>query len=269
MKSLGRRELESHLCQIHGASQVFLALDYDGTLAPIVSKPQEARLSLNSLSLLKKLSKNPKIILCIVTGRSMDSILKLIPLPKILFIANHGFEMKWGKKTWTHPLSKKLKPLYREILKKLKRGLSCFPGIFIENKKATLTVHYRDVSLQQIPYLKKIVHHILSSHLKQIKLTSGKKVFEIRPRTNWDKGKALLKMGRVKNLSRDAFKIYIGDDQTDEDVFRVLKSKSLTVRVGLSKKSYASHYVQSPKEVLDFLNQIIFPVRSFYRDKVT
>jgi len=127
----------------------------------------------------------------------------------------------------------------------------------VEDKKLTLTVHYRNVKNNLIRGLKKKVFDIVNDYKGKIRITTGKKIIEVKPDVNWNKGKAVLKILRKVN-ARDNKKniIYIGDDNTDEDVFRVLDKKAITIHVGNKRKSFAQYYVKNVRGVQKFLEWI-------------
>ncbi len=236
--------------KIKNAKKIFLALDYDGTLSTIVKNPKQAFLSSQTRTLLKQLCKTPHLQLAIVTGRSMQDIQKLVGIQDIIYIANHGFEISANTKTWIHPQAKKSIPLLNQALLELHERLNAIPGILIENKKVTASIHYRKTPSRLTKKIQMEINKILSNHPKIFKKTDGKKVFEIRPNINWDKGQALKKVLRKKYSSKNQpLTLFLGDDQTDEDVFRMLTQKDLGIRVGYASTSHADLYVRNTPEV--------------------
>ena len=141
--------------------------------------------------------------------------------------------------------------------------LSAIKGIFIEDKGLSLSVHYRLADRIQIPRIKTILQEatILYALRDKIRIKSGKEVFEIRPWADWDKGKVvlwLLARWKFSLKGRDIVPIYIGDDKTDEDAFKVLKNKGLTIFVGSpNKDSFAQYYLKNTQEVKEFLKEIL------------
>jgi len=110
--------------------------------------------------------------------------------------------------------------------------------------------------------VKDVFYKIANPYLKKndIKIRKGKKLLEIRPIADWDKGKAVLRLlSKQKSVCKNdkILPVYIGDDLTDEDAFQVLKSKGITVFVGKPKKSYADFYLQDTEEVKKFLMKIL------------
>jgi len=241
---------------------IALFLDYDGTLTRIVSHPRLANLSPSMKKTLKQISLNKKIVSSIVTGRSLTDIQKKVGLSAISYIGNHGFEIQGKQFRYTHPKGTVSKKIFKKIVPLLEEQLKSFRGIFIEDKGFTLSVHYRKLNPAKVSQAKKAVHLILSSYLEkeQIRMTQGKKVWEIRPPVQWNKGLAVrwfLKKINSKNKKK-YFPIYIGDDKTDEDAFEILNKSGLTIKVvdKKSAKSAASFYLNNTGEVLELLKRI-------------
>ncbi|NQU73826.1 MAG: trehalose-phosphatase, partial [Candidatus Omnitrophica bacterium] len=131
----------------------------------------------------------------------------------------------------------------------------------VENKGLTLSVHYRLVQTGQVNKVKNIFHSTLRSFVrrKRVRVTSGKKVLEVRPRVELDKGKAILLMlGKLPFVRPGVLPIYVGDDKTDESAFRVVnKKKGISIFVGgLNRRSSAEYYLKSTREVNTFLERM-------------
>lgn len=234
-----------------------LFLDYDGTLTPIVKKPSLAKMKNNQKKLLKKLALSSDIFLCIVTGRTLKNIKNLLYLPKTFYIATHGFEFFCPAHSIKKPFpEKKLKALIL-LKRKLRFLLSKFPKSLLEDKKWILTYHFRLVPRKNqkefVKLFKSITRPFLKS--KKIKLHEGKKIIELRPPTNWNKGKAVQYL--IKKLKLKKYlPIYIGDDKTDEDAFKVLKNKGITIKVGKGK-TLAKYRFGNAANVYSFLDKVL------------
>lgn len=251
--------------------RLFIFLDYDGTLTPIVEIPQKAILPKETKKTLLRLSKNPEYKLAIISGRALKDIKRLIGIKNIIYAGNHGFELEGPKIKFKNSLPQKYQKIFRRLKKDLESRLSKIKGAFMEDKGYSLSLHYRLVKEKDTPLVKTIFHEtIIVPRVKaQVKIFTGKKVFEIRLPSDWNKGKAVLWLLARQQFSlkgNKVFPIYIGDDTTDEDAFNVLKGKGLTIFVGkpyikkFRKKffySQAEYYLKNTREVKKFLERIL------------
>lgn len=235
--------------------KLLLFLDYDGTLTPIVSKPHLAKLTQTRRTLLKKISRNPDIIMTVVSGRQLSNLKKLVRLSGIYYAGNHGFEMIGPKTRTIHPKAKAAIPDLRKIKAELKNKLKGIKGILVEDKILTLSLHYRLVRSSQVSKVSRSFKQVVNPYLKKkkVRITSGKKVFEVRPNIKWDKGRAVLWFLKKLGQGKETFPVYIGDDTTDEDAFKALRQKGITIRVGKQKGSAAKHWVKDVDQVYKLL----------------
>lgn len=226
---------------------IYLLLDYDGTLTPIVKKPELANLSYQTKTTLRKLTKKKKFSISIISGRSIKQLKEKIGIKNILLAGNHGLEAK-GINVGATALPLKIREQLRSACKPIK-------GAFLEDKDITLSVHYRLVGKNDAARLAQRIKIVTGPYVrnKKIKVTKGKKVIEIRPPVAWDKGSFVEKLFR-KNPG--FLPVYIGDDKTDESAFnKVNRLKGFSVFVGKGfTKSNAKYYLKDTKEVLDFLS---------------
>ncbi len=244
--------------KITSQRKIILFLDYDGTLVPIKKKPSLAVLSTSIRKLLKKLATHSNISVIIVTGRSFSDIKKLMGIKKITYVSNHGFQISGDKIKWIHPDAKRNIAILKKIFLLLNNALSSFPETLVEDKKLTLSVHFRNERNNHIQFVKKIVAATIQPFQENINKTAGKKVIEIRPNINWNKGKAVLKvLALLQHRKNKNSIICIGDDKTDEDAFRALRNKAITVHVGSKRNTKAYYYLQNTKQVKTFLETIL------------
>ena len=143
----------------------------------------------------------------------------------------------------------------------MEQKISYIRGAFVEDKGLSLSLHYRLVDKKQVPQIKTIFHEAVILYLvrNKIKIKPGKMVLEVRPPAEWDKGKVVLWLLARRNFisgEKNVLPVYIGDDITDEDAFRALKRKGLTVFVGEPGDSKADYYLKNTEEVVKFLRLI-------------
>lgn len=232
--------------------RIALLLDYDGTLVPIRKNPDSAALPCKIAGLLSSLARKPGVSVCIVTGRALSDIKRVAGVRGVSYIANHGFEIWHRGSLWVHPNLKKIIPFQKKARDVLKETLADVEGVLIEDKTYTLSVHYRCAASASLPFIRKAAcSAALCGHLK---VRKGKKVFEIRPDIEWDKGEAVMKWSEISKTA-DALKIYMGDDETDEDAFRAIGEAGITVKVG-RKATLAGFCLRSHKDVWAFLTAL-------------
>ena len=191
--------------------------------------------------------------LAIISGRALRDIRKMVGLKNIVYVGNHGFEIDGPRIHFESLTPPDIKKTFTKIKDELVKNFAKLEGVIIEDKGLTLSVHYRLVPEKMTDSVAKTFHKTCRPYLKkkQIKISSGKKVFEIKPPIEWDKGKAVLwllaQQARANGKNR-VFPIYIGDDRTDEDVFLTLKKNGITVFVGQDGRSAARYYVKDTGE---------------------
>ncbi|OGU63411.1 MAG: trehalose-phosphatase [Stygiobacter sp. RIFOXYC12_FULL_38_8] len=242
---------------IKTARQIILFLDYDGTLVPIMEKPSLAVMSYQMEEILRDLNRKGNISIFLVTGRAHSDIKKIFRVKDVTIISNHGFQITGKNINWSHPDIKHFLPSLRKTKLLLMKKLNFFPSTFLEDKRITMTVHFRNAEKKHIPLLKKTVRNIVVNYKEDLHTTSGKKVVEVRPNIRWNKGEAVLKIMKRLRIRNEATKIlYVGDDKTDEDAFKALKHKAVTIVVGRKQNSHANYYVRNTDEVQKVLQSI-------------
>ncbi len=240
---------------------IILFLDFDGTLAPIVDTPRNAFIPQEIKELLRDLSKSSKCKVTIISGRALKDIRKIIGLKRVIYSGNHGLEIEGAGIEFKSRVSPRLKLIIRHIYKDIVGGLSEIKGVLIEDKLLTISVHYRMIEKKDIQEFMRIFNKIVNPYITrgEIKINPGKKVYEIKPPVVWNKGKAVLwLLARQDFFSKKniVFPIYAGDDVTDEDAFKVLKNKGLTIFVGERGDSEAQYYFKNQKKTAEFLRLI-------------
>ncbi|CAD5184298.1 probable trehalose-phosphate phosphatase 6 [Musa acuminata AAA Group] len=247
--------------------QIVMFLDYDGTLSPIVDDPDSAFMSDTMRAAVKKVAR--LFPTAIVSGRCRSRVYEFVRLTELYYAGSHGMDIKVPKGTrYTkkkkavlfQPASEFL-PLMNEIHKALLETTRSIPGAKVENNKFCVSVHFRCVDETCWGVLVEQVVSLLKSH-PELRLTQGRKVLEIRPTIKWDKGKALEFL--LKSLgfadNKNVVPIYIGDDHTDEDAFKVLRDRGQGIGILVSeypKDTNASYSLKEPYEVMEFLLHLV------------
>jgi trehalose-phosphatase len=249
--------LREILDRVGASKKIFFFLDYDGTLTDIVPHPDDARLSEEMKTTLTLLKRSPKVSLAIVSGRSLRDIRNRVGLKGIYYVGNHGMEVFEPQSGVRQLFPKRVARGLEVISDRLNFEFRGIEGIFVENKKWTLSIHYRNVDPRWAPSIQMKLHQEIKGSIIPLHLCRGKKVFEIRPQSEVDKGTAVLSL-LGKEKKGGILPIYIGDDRTDEDAFRSLKRKGITVLVSRPRPvaSSAQYYARDPSEVHHFLERI-------------
>lgn len=232
----------------HG--RIFLFLDYDGTLAPIAESPDKASISHAMHTLVAKLATNTPV--AIVTGRGLDDIQQRLGIENAVYAGNHGSEIRAHGKILVSQQSARDRRALEELLDRLRAALSPFPGVFVEDKGLTASVHYRKMDLGKLSEIAGLFRNIVRDYKQSFRITQGKKVFEIRPITAWHKGDAVNWI--LDTMGDGRTPVYIGDDITDEDAYRALKGRGVSIAVGGS--AYSDYYIRKQEEVEHVLEQL-------------
>ena len=203
------------------AENPLFLLDYDGTLAPIAPRPEEALPHPEALQILKALM--ARYPLYVITGRRVEDLARLLPLPGLKVVGGHGLE--------EGEVGGESHPLFPVDLSSLRRILPACPGVWVEDKGFALAFHYRGAGDEGGALA--CLRAWLASHGDLLEglgleVLVGKKVLEIKPK-GADKGQAVL---RLWARHPHHIPVYIGDDTTDEAAFQALRGKGLTFKVG-------------------------------------
>ncbi|KAL8514082.1 hypothetical protein ACS0TY_013263 [Phlomoides rotata] len=245
--------------------QVVVFLDYDGTLSPIVEDPDRAFITNEMREAVRDVAKY--FPTAIVSGRCRAKVYSFVRLTELYYAGSHGMDIKGPSKNRKENQSvlcqpaREFLPIIDEVLKALMEKVKDIPGAKVENNKFCLSVHYRCVEEKKWVELADQVKLVIKDY-SQLRLSHGRKVFEIRPTIKWDKGNALEYL--LESLgyadSNQVLPIYIGDDRTDEDAFKVLRERGQGLGILVSKtpkETKASYSLQEPTEVMHFLKRLV------------
>lgn len=265
-------------------------LDYDGTLSKIVANPEEAVLTKDMRAVIQRLSH--RFPTAIVTGRKIETIKNFVQLDEIFYAASHGFHLE-GPDQLTRQVAEQHLPELQAFRDSISALVEDVAGCTVEDNTFCISVHYRNVQQENVASVNAAVDACVGRR-KGLVRKSGRLVYEVRPDFDWDKGKAVAWMlqhvflpdesmagggfnpKRPKRLeqgeasadsvgelspSSELYPIYIGDDTTDEDVFRYFRSinQGLGVFVRSTEAKWstaASYVVDSVEEVQEFLEHL-------------
>ena len=236
--------------------KVAVFLDYDGTLTPIVDSPDRAVLSEQMRRTVIKLAEVCTV--GVISGRDLQDVRKMVGIEDIFYAGSHGFDIAGpeGPQKEFQPGKDFLPPL-NEAEKLLKGKLKRIEGALLERKKFSIAVHYRKVREAEVKRVDEAVDHVLAQ-FPRLRKSYGKKVYELQPKIDWHKGKALLWVLDALNLNEpNVLPFYIGDDTTDEDAFEAIQYHGIGIvvmdRPGPTNARYA---LKNPAEVGKFLTAL-------------
>ncbi len=228
-------------------------LDYDGTLTPIVRRPEEARLKTPVRRALSRLARCVPVV--IVSGRTLSDLRRRVGVAGIRYVAHHGLVYKEPGSAVQWLGQRISRREVREWVKALRAVAQGVPGALVEDKGLGVALHDRLVRPSDRVRLRRQALLALAPWVVSQKavLLHGKRVLEVRPAGAWNKGTAVAMLlqrpwavGRVP--------VYFGDDRTDVDAFRVLRGRGITVGIGGRRgMAGAETWVSGPKAVESFL----------------
>ena len=235
---------------------VLCAFDFDGTLCPIVNRREDARLSKATDERLDVLSRLAPV--AIITGRSVDDIVARLNFSPAYLVGNHGLE---GVPGWDKYCNE-----YRNLCTAwetaLRNALPVSPcggdNIEIENKQYSLAIHFRhtadpeETGRQLLPFLQETAPDAL--------VVGGKRMYSLVPPSGPNKGSALAELMKI---SQAPSAIYVGDDITDEDVFRLRRSDLISIRVEENPDSAASWHIEKQEDMINLLDDLIDRIKTF------
>lgn len=257
-----------------GDRRPVLFIDYDGTLAAIVRDPDKAFMTQSMRAALRRAAK--VFTTAIITGRSKDKVYQFVGLDDVFYAGSHGLDIQGPSATAVScQVADKFRPILKRTQQELEVAIARIDGAKVEDNTFALSVHYRNVSPDQTDEVFEIVEAQLASLASTcestLELRHGKKVLELRPQVDWNKGSAVLWILEALGLRQQndrIFPIYLGDDITDEDAFLALKqqfspesSAGILVRdehdTERPAETHASFVLRSPAEVEVFLEMLV------------
>jgi trehalose-phosphatase len=225
-------------------------LDYDGTLTPIVARPEDAVLSADMRARVRALADRAPV--AVVSGRDLADVEARVGLPGLVYVGSHGFDVAGPPGSGIRlEVGMELVPELDAAERALRARLAAVPGALVERKRFSLAAHYRLVPEPLRDRVREAVAAALAAH-PRLRCEPGKAVLDLRPGVDWDKGRAVAWL--LDRLAPGAVGVYVGDDVTDESAFAALRGRGIGIAVGVAGRETAAELaLRDPGEVGAFL----------------
>lgn len=271
IKAAGSWHLDPALKAVLRTQSVLLFLDYDGTLCPIVDRPQDAILSPSARTIVRNTMAH--VPTAIISGRDRSDVQALVGVDDLIYVGSHGFDADLPGHPSLAPQVADATALLDRVEEALRSSLASIDGALIERKAVSIAAHYRLVDETHLSSFMKGVDAVLT-HFPELTEKPGKKVRELLPAVDWDKGKCVLALLDALGAADEGHcAVFIGDDRTDEDAFRALRHHRPEMGgAGIlvadpddpentDRRSAARWRVDSPDQVLCLLEVLASTVR--------
>ncbi len=238
------------------ASSLFLALDFDGTLVPIVERPEMARPSEEAIGVLSSLARIPGNRVAVISGRGLEELRGLLPVQELALAGLHGLET-WppiGRRSGRIDVHRLRADLDRLVLV-LKEKLGAAEGPRIEDKRHAIAFHFRGIPRAAAAKMRTAVQAAFRETVEKssLVLVPGKEVLEARI-AGVEKGSCARAM--QEKIAPGSLPIVIGDDITDEDLFAAFAKDGITIVVGKPRKTRARYVIERQEEVVPLLREL-------------
>jgi alpha,alpha-trehalase len=247
-----------HLAGVVGARRPAIFFDFDGTLSEIVDQPGAAALVPGAAKALQSLAALYPV--AILSGRGLDDIRDRVAIPGLWYAGSHGFEILGpdGAHHRNETAAQSI-PLLEHAAAELTTQLAAIPGAEVEHKRYAVAVHYRNAAPEAAAAVTAAVHGV--GNRSGLKVTAGRKVVELRPNIEWDKGKTLeWILDRVAG-EEPLLPVFIGDDLTDEDGFDAVLHDGVGIVVRHTedgdRATGARFCLESPEHVRQFIERLV------------
>jgi trehalose-phosphatase len=237
-------------------------LDVDGTLAPIVDRFDTATVPSATQRTIAALVAKPGVHVALVSGRGAGVARRMVGVDNVWVAGNHGFEVQGPDGgPIAHPEEEAYRASIATALADLEPRVRDLKGVIIEDKALTLSVHYRLADDSVVPALRSAVETV--ARPLGLRITNGKRIFEVRPPAAIDKGTAVLALAeRLASGVAEASMLFAGDDVSDEDAIIALRKKhpeAVTVRImGADPVDTAAEFsLRDTDDVRRFLEELV------------
>jgi trehalose 6-phosphate phosphatase len=224
-------------------------LDFDGTLVNLRRRPSDVQLPAQAKRMLQHLVRHTNVYVAIVSGRSVQVLRSLVAVEGLHYFGLHGAE----RDSQSAKLSPKARIALEGAVREAQSQLAVIPGVWVENKGLTFSVHHRDADAAAEDAAGAALGDLIAPWGDALHILNGSRVWEVLPKEI--PGKSSVVKEVLASLSGRVAAVYIGDDGTDEMAFSLL-SNQITVRVGCGSGTRARYFVRTPKDALRFLARV-------------
>ncbi len=232
------------------APHLLLGLNFDVAVAQAAGDPATARLAPPVRQALESLAGRKNVAVVVLSGRDRAELLERVGIPGLIYAGNHGLEISGPGFLFVESAAVDRSEEMKSLAANLAGKLKSVAGVAVENNGLSVSVHYRQADPARAEEVRQVVHATLANARYPFLLTSGDKVFEIHPRTYWDRGSAL-RWVRDQLERPDALVAYAGDTG-DEDVFSAFPD-GITIKIGNGAETSAHYLAEDPAQVQKFL----------------
>ena len=243
--------------RLQGGERRLVLLDYDGTLVPLAERPDLALPPAHLCELLRGLTRSGRVQIGVVSGRAVSDLRRMLPADGLWLVGQHGAEIVTPQGNCLRPrFFERLEDKIRKLALRAAAELPGLSGTWLEEKGCSLALHYRLASRRDADLVQNRFTALASRLLSFREFTwkRGKKVLEIVPRCV-SKGSASELLVRHIGIPRNNV-VYAGDDETDEDAFRVLNTSTTVLVSDVERRSRARYRFTSHSEVVELLNTL-------------
>ncbi|XP_020803616.1 uncharacterized protein LOC110182675 isoform X2 [Drosophila serrata] len=236
---------------LNTSNKVAVLLDYDGTLAPIADNPSKTKMPVELEAILRKIAKHPEVFLAVISGRGLKDVQKQVNIEGITYAGNHGLEIEYPDGSrHDYELPTEIQKNYTNMVKELKEKVEK-NGAWVEDKRVSLTYHYRDTPVELKDEQKVLAAEICKKY--GFRPNQAHEAIEAKPPVNWNKGEAalyILKQKFGENWAQEVSVVFAGDDTTDEDAMRVLRGLGRSFRIASDAQIQTFADFRLPKQAV-------------------
>lgn len=247
-----RDELHRLAAAYDVGSNLALLFDYDGTLAPLVTHPELALCPPSTLELLARFADLPRVRVGIISSRELADLKTMINLPNLIYAGTSGLELEANGIVRIHPAAIQYRSVLRSAAKSLVPVVERFSGAWIEVKRFSMTIHYRNVNRDETPFLKQSSSLALMQFDESLTTVDGSMALEILPAIDWSKGESLRQI--MNQESSHSLPFYAGNDANDAEALSIATELGgVAVGIGPFAPQTARYRLPDTDSLLDSL----------------